>query len=214
MTSSAKLKLDRNTRIMVGLPDEGPGLRYSGIVVGNFKKEFLILGGFKEGKFELGDDLIVRTLVGNEVMGFQTTVDQIIEAPRRMYITPFPDEISTINLRKTDRITVFVPADVQTGLGGDPDAGTHFIKARMLNISEGGCYFSSKSTIDSSSNVKLSFSLPGDTMAFSLAGEVLESARQDTSYSQRVLFAKNNENMNGLSEISQWISRNLDFAVS
>ncbi|MBI4081839.1 MAG: PilZ domain-containing protein [Candidatus Lambdaproteobacteria bacterium] len=208
--TAASLKLNRNRPIVVQRAQAPDGQTCSGTLIGNCATDLLIVGGFKDVEFAVGDRIIVRMLIDDQAVGFQTTVKEIVRSPVHLYFLEYPEQVLAINLRKSERIKVFLPAEVRADKAGEREV--LMLKTVVVNLSSGGCMISSKRNVEPKSDIAISFSLPGDKFVFTLTACVLDSKHHDGVFAQRARFSDFRENLPKVAEISKWIGQNLSFA--
>ena len=203
-------QLSTNTQISVQRKETPDQERHLGGLIGNILDDFLILGNFDTVRFDIGEIIIVRMVLGNYMVGFETEITNIIDHPK-LYFVKFPSKIEALNLRKAERITAFFPADVraQKTSGGSEDL--YMLKTRVLDISSGGCSFTAKQKIDPNTEINISFALPGDRQLQALKGMVVKSEHTGSIYTHRVKFSESTTNFTTVKDISQWISENSGF---
>ncbi len=214
MPSSQDFNLNRNVAVMIQRTDTTDETRYQGYLIGNIHKDLLVIGGIAVDDIKFGENLIIRMVLENEVVGFVSTVREIARAPARMYFVSFPEKWETVNLRKSLRLNVFFPAEIQAKNPVNSDCDIHLLKAMMLNISKGGCFFSSRLSVKSDSDVRISFSLPGETHVHSVSGKVIHNLPKNSVHAQRVKFSGKVENVTGLAAVRKWIDQNHGFAMN
>ena len=183
--------------------------RHQGMLFGNIKGEQLLIGGFDGDHFDVGDHVILRMAVESQLVGFRTDVIHKIETPL-MYAVAFPVAVEAINLRKADRIHAFFPAHLYVEKhGGD----VYELSPRVMDISAGGCCFRSKTKLPPQSEVKISFSLPGERHIQSASAVVLYSTRIAGVFNIRVRFSQEAKNIPIIQEITNWVNDSLTFGV-
>ncbi|MEE8556099.1 MAG: PilZ domain-containing protein [bacterium] len=185
--------------------------RDQGILVGNYKGVHLVVGGFEQDRFGIGERIILRMILGSEVVGFETEVTAKTERPL-MYVVKFPDAVEAIHLRHADRVQAFFPAEVRVSQSGSEAGDTYLLKTRILDISSGGCCFRSKTKIPPDAEVKISFMLPGERQIQSASAVVLESVPLGKVYNNRAKFPQDGANIPIVQEISNWVNDSLSFA--
>jgi len=79
---------------------------------------------------------IVRFLSGGMVFGFETTLKKAYTKPIALWIAEYPDTVQSVNLRKSKRVSVFLPATLKSESGSCEGA--------MIDLSAGGGLFSCK----------------------------------------------------------------------
>ena len=198
--------------ISVQSADEPNKPRVQGFLVGRHLKDFLLFGGLKALNMKPGETLVVRMLLGNEVVGFRTTVQGLLHEQPPVWRVAFPEQVETVNLRRAPRLAVFFPTDVRAKHDAPDTQSVHMLRAIVLNLSNGGCRFSSKTQVSAKETVHLSFSLPGDRLVQTLTGEVLEAGRSRQVYSQRVRFTNGAAQKGPLAQIAEWMQINAPFS--
>ena len=199
--------------IPVAIQRSGEEDRHLGQFVGMIQGECVIVAGFKEAELSTGEELVVRMISGPEALGFRTKVLGVVAKPR-LYLLEFPAKVQTQNLRKNERIPVFLPGEVQmqTDQHGEPQL--ELLNAMLVDLSAGGCSFTTKRPIYGGSTVKVSFTLPGERLLRTLTGKVIDTEVQDAVFTQRMRFAAANQNIAEIGEISRWVQLNAGFARS
>lgn len=99
--------------------------------------EFLIVlmpgaPGIRE-KLALGGDMIVRFMIAGVVYGFKSSILGHVLKPCPMIFMSHPTVIETLNLRKSERVSVFL--DAKGRIGGDVLLGM------IVDLSSGGCRY-------------------------------------------------------------------------
>ncbi len=202
-------RFGENPPLFVQRKEAGDPARHAGLLIGNIGDQYLVLGGFTDVEMSAGEKIVLRTVLDNHLVGFETQVKFKIDQPR-MYIVTFPAKIETINLRKAHRIQAFFPADAQVSGAGD-DGNVLLLKTRVLDISGGGCSFRSKTKLHANAQVALSFTLPGDRHIQTVRGMLLDSAAAGTVFHSRIKFVQDPANLPVIGEINKWINENLTF---
>lgn len=135
MASGIRLNIDMGSRIRFHL--EGVKEPIPGTLVGMEPREYLIikpnLPAELSGEVTRGTPLSVRYLsLGNEY-GFTATILEQITSPDRLLFVSYPDTVENIDIRKSSRVSCFIPATAL--LEGRKLKGT------ITDISRGGCRF-------------------------------------------------------------------------
>ena len=210
---NAKRTLLINTALPISIQrSTGDSNHHAGTLVGNIQQDYLVISGLKDVQLEIGDPIIVRMVHESSVMGYQSRVQGVIDAPVRMYLIAYPESVESVNLRKAERLSVFFPADVRAEV--QPGAqDIVMLQGMFLNISAGGCCFSTKRQIPSSVRVAVAFSLPGESHVYHARGVVLTTLAGDTAYAQRVRWIKESSDQPVMTAIGKWIEQNLSFAL-
>jgi hypothetical protein len=203
-------QLSQNEQVYAQRVDPAEEQRHSGLLVGNIGDNHLVIGGFQGTEFAMGERLVLRMVLGNHLIGFQTVIERRFEGPT-LYICQFPLKIESVNLRKADRIQAFFPADVSFSKGGGDAGEMRILKTRILDISAGGCNFRSKSKLETNLDVRISFILPGDRQIQSVKAVVLESVLAGSIFNNRVRFTQDSSNAVILPEISRWVTDSMTF---
>jgi len=213
MSGQVPPALLRDTRVTVQRVDAGNDQRHAGVMIGNYQDEFLVVGGFAGVEFEVGERVIVRMLLGGDAVGYETTVREVSGVHAKLYVLDFPERVVTHNLRRAHRIQVFVPADVRTRLLPGSADEVRLLKAMMLNISGGGCFYSSKQAVPTDSEINIAFSLPGDRHVHNIVGKVLDRRPHNAIFGQRVRFAESAANLPAAKDVARWVEQNLSYAL-
>jgi hypothetical protein len=213
MPSEQALPISRAVPITVQRVKAGSDDRHSGTLVGNIQKDYLIITGLKDVELEIGEHLIVRMVWQSAVSGYQTTVRGVIDAPVRLYVIAYPERVETVNLRKSERLKVFLPANVRAQVGSAATSDVVLVNGMLLDISAGGCCFSSKRPVQPSSTITISFCFPGETHVHMVTGLVLTSFGADRIYAQRVRWISGGKDLPELAEIRKWIEQHLAYAL-
>lgn len=214
MGSEAILNLNRSLNILAQRQGSEDYPKHQGFLVGNIHKELLVIGGFQDADFCIGDNLVIRLVLESEAVGFVTTVKEIAKAPLKLYFVAFPDRVESVNLRKSLRLTVFFPAEIRAKKPAEQGADVHLLQAMVLNISGGGCFFTTKNATEPFPEVNLSFSLPGEKLVHSVRAEVLHSTPRKAITGQRVKFAEIVENVAPLADINRWVEQHSSFVMA
>ena len=142
MGANALLNLNRSLNILAQRQGSEGSPKHKGFLVGNIHKELLVLGGIQDANFSIGDNLVIRLVLGSEAVGFVTTVKETAKAPLKLYFVSFPEKVESVNLRKAQRLNVFLPAEIQAKNSNGGGADLHLLQGMVLNISGGGGAFS------------------------------------------------------------------------
>jgi hypothetical protein len=203
-------QLSQNATVYVRRPDEGEGVRHCGILIGNQRDEFLLIGVLDGSAFGAGDSMIVRMGLGPHLVGFESRIFKKMDDPT-LYLIEFPHKIAAMNLRKAQRLQAFFPADVK--VEKPPSRDVMLLQTRVLDISAGGCSFRSKTKSPSDAAAQISFSLPGERHIQSLKASVIDSSPVGTVYHSRAKFLAEPTNLPNLQEIAKWVSEGLSYAA-
>ena len=141
MGANALLNLNRSLNILAQRQGSEGSPKHKGFLVGNIHKELLVLGGIQDANFSIGDNLVIRLVLGSEAVGFVTTVKETAKAPLKLYFVSFPEKVESVNLRKAQRLNVFLPAEIQAKNSNGGGADLHLLQGMVLNISGGGVLF-------------------------------------------------------------------------
>jgi len=197
----------------VGESGKAEGDRMAAQLLGGIEKTHLILGNFRGGTVDKGDELIVRLATGMIVVGFRTRVLDVVEGPIRLFFTAIPGHMEALSLRKSDRLAAFIPADLHLRYGAQKNENFHLLQGMIVDLSRGGCQVSTKNPIDLNTEVRMSFSLPGDKNLFRVDGRVVRTRQKDGVYALGVQFQRETENLPALVELSQWLTQHLVYSV-
>jgi len=84
-----------------------------------------------------GTPYVVRFIHEGMVYGYDSMLMKQYTSPIHLWVMRYPDEIQTVNLRKSLRVNTFIPATFASAQGG--------ITGAFVDISEGGGLFSATS---------------------------------------------------------------------
>lgn len=180
---------------------------HEGRLFGAIPGRYLIVGGFEGVEFREGDDLVVKTTVGDHVIGFWAKVEERIDGKEKMYLLSYPRQIEELDLRKTERVNVMIPTEVR--LSGGSGSGLIDMKfdGFLLNLSDGGCLLSSEKDWPEDLRCELKFALPGASETFAVAGNVVRMNREGERVANFGFeFGEGAGNSTALNEIREWIS--------
>ena len=212
MLNNPVLKLVRNMPITVQPCGSDAKERHAGILVGNIGDKYIVFCGFADAEFQVGDELIVRMVLESEAIGFTTQIEEVTEKPARIYFGKFPQSVESLYLRKSARLSVFFPADVRAA-AGEAGEDIQLLKSMVVDIGGGGCRFNAQQSIAPKSEVKISFSFPGEKFIHLLLGRILQSNPKNGMIAHRLRFSEGNENMAAIGEVSRWVQTNHKYAA-
>ncbi|MBI5814314.1 MAG: flagellar brake protein [Nitrospinae bacterium] len=96
---------------------------------------------------------IVRFIFEGHVYGFEAQLIKQYGAPISLWVMKYPDDIQVVGLRKSKRITTFMPATL--------DSSGAAIAGALLDLSEGGGLFTTdQEGIAQDKTFNISFTLP------------------------------------------------------
>lgn len=205
-------QLAESTQLFAQRIDTKDKGRHQGNLVGNIKDELLLIAGFDDVEFGLGEHIVLRMVMGNYLIGFRAEVIKKINDPV-IYIVNFPINIESINLRKTDRINAFFPAEVHLSTTNNGEKEIQVLQTRIVDISIGGCSFRSKTRLKENIDVGVTFTLPGDRVLHTISGTVLQSVHAKGVFNNRIKFGHENLNLPIIDEIDNWVTESLSFAI-
>jgi len=209
-TATFAKQLSDNAPVFVQRSEAGDPARHNGFLIGNFKDTSLLIGGLTSAELRNGERIILRMVIGNHLIGFETLVLKKFDDPQ-MYLVQFPLQVESVNLRKAQRIQAFFPAEVQISKQASGTADMYLLKTRVLDISAGGCSFRSKTKLISGADVKISFSLPGDRNIQSVMASIIDCSTAGAVFHNRVKFSQDPANLPILQEIGKWVADSLTF---
>lgn len=193
--------------------------RLVGQVIGAINGKRVILAGIPAGRLQPGEEVVVRLAAGSTVVGFQTRVQETYGTEDPLYLLAFPDNIESLNLRRGERMNLFVPAEVQYASAkadGPHAADLALLQGRMLNLSREGCCLSTKRPLTVNQPIRLAFALPGARNSYRVEAKVLRhlGPPRDGVFVQGVQFEKQTQHLAVLADLQQWIAQNLPFALA
>ncbi len=121
--------------------------------------------------------ITVRFLLNGAVYGFKTGIIRVHEK-FGLIVLEYPDSISKVELRKSERLNVMISAVITTGCETDSDTGQTWtmetLDGAILDISEIGALLAVNSSdlIDVGHTVTISAALPGGIRVDSLNAEI------------------------------------------
>ena len=204
----------QNHSLIVQIPEDIEKKRHSGSLYGNIQGKRLIVGGFESAEFEIGQELIIRMVMDGSVVGFWATVMESFKTDETCYLLTYPEQFETLSLRKSERMSVFIPAEIHISMSSDDGSEQHQFEGILTNISNDGCCLNSKNPIPSDMYCKLSFTLPGDSHQYILEGKVVRQLTEKEAFQQGVQFVNDQNNLLAMSDIRSWITQNITLAMS
>jgi hypothetical protein len=190
----------------------------TGHVVGKVDTECLILVGPDADGLRVGEEVIVRMAVRNQMLEFYTQVMETSSGGPRLILLSMPETIETTDLRKGARLNVFIPAEVHYSHGqtvGNDAANVSLIQGRMVNLSRAGCCLSTQRPLAVEQPIRVIFSLPDARNAYRLPAQVRRHMGRagEGVFVQGVQFDSQTEHLPVLADLQQWISQNLPYTV-
>lgn len=191
----------------VNNPDE----RYQGLLVGQISPDHILLCDIQAENFTIGERVIIRTIRGGRIWGFETFIIDMNERPVPIVFLAPPKDVETVSLRKTDRLNVFIPADLRTHVSDEGSSNTLLIKATILNLGSGGCRVFTKTRIPSDSSINISFLLPGDKNVILISGTVLDTYQNKSIFGQRIKFFNVETYKEDMANVRKWLKQHSEF---
>ncbi|MBI4665787.1 MAG: PilZ domain-containing protein [Nitrospinae bacterium] len=100
-----------------------------------------------------GSVITARFAHGGKVYGYESEVVKQYTTPSCLWALNWPGPLKGVSLRKSDRLSTFIPVEITASLGR--------LKGAILNLSEGGAKICAEKSLGASgSSCELSFSLP------------------------------------------------------
>ena len=198
--------ITQNLPLMVQWPGEEKGPRYAGVLYGSIPGQRLIAGGFQDVAFSVGDELILRTVLENHVIGFWATVVEKIEVGGALYFLSYPEQVESVDLRKTNRLNVFVPVEIEVSTGEGESERLHILQGALVDLSGSGCRLAGKNDLRDVSRCKLTFTLPGSGQVYILDGKVVHGQGAGKA---GVEFVRDGSNAPIVSEVKSWVASQL-----
>ncbi len=115
----------------------------------------------------------VRYIHEGQVYGFKSRVQNYYVTPHRLLFLAFPKTIERLNLRHTQRVDCFIPAELEL-----PGSVVPPFKAMMLNLSTSGCRLALDATnqrlpgFEVGSSLRLAFKVVGTDLDLDLECQV------------------------------------------
>lgn len=189
--------------------------RRQGVLYGSVPGRFLIAGGFEEGEYSEGDELIVKTTVGGHVIGFWAKVESRIDVKERLYLLSYPEQVEQIEFRETDRVNVMIPAEISIYSGMEGRSKSVKFEGVLLNLSDKGCCLSSKGDWPNDMHCELKFALPGGGDTFALSGQVIRMNREGERLAKiGVQFFDGKESSSIMKDLQDWLTEKRAFLFS
>jgi c-di-GMP-binding flagellar brake protein YcgR len=182
MRSGAELNMSPGTRMVV--EPVGLGKRFSTEFVGMERDAYLIvrvprIAGVTE-HLQKDKKVRVRTIEHGQVYGFEAEVAWIMSTPFRLLFLRYPMFVEVLNLRGSQRVECFLPAEFKTV---DSSSWT---RGLVLNISRGGCQVvldpveGGQPDIDVGAGVMLELRLPGSERVLIVGGQARNVRKMET----------------------------------
>ena len=207
------MRFTQNLPLMVRFPGEEGGEQRDGMLYGSVEGECLIAGGFGEEEFAVGQELIARTVLQGHVIGFWATVKQKMEGVGTMYLLSYPSQVESLDLRKSPRLNVFIPAEFEIHGQGKEYKKQNF-RGVLVNLAGEGCCFSSGKGLPEKFQCKFTFSLPGSGESLTLSGKVIRNCVENEDMAKLgVEFSRGRTDKAATDQVKAWISSNQPFAI-
>ena len=203
-------RLSNNSVVMAQRTNSYDDQRHTGFLIGNIKDKSLIIGGFDPVQFSVGEKIILRMAQDNHLVGFETEVEEKLSDPP-IYLIKFPQTIESLDLRKSYRVQAFFPGNIYISGPTIGPEETQILKTRILDVSKGGCSCSTKTKLQAESDVKISFTLPGEQRIQSIKGVVIDSIAAGNVYDGRIRFIQEDRDLPIIEEISRWVNESISF---
>lgn len=204
----------QNYPLTVERPGEKEEQPWAGTLYGSIRGRCLMVGGFSGGEFSVGEELLVRMSLESHIVGFWATVTEKLETIETIYLLSYPEHVEYLNWRKSPRVKVFIPAEIQLSstIDGEPCANFQGV---LLDLSGKGCCISSQDQLPETLHCNIKFSLPGSDESFQLSGDIVRKYAPNEQVSNiGVNFGSGPENKSAMDQIGHWVSSNKDFASS
>jgi len=136
--SGLRLQIDLGIKVLLELEKQPE--KWNGLLVGMEPERYLIVRvpalAAAKNHLQPGSHTVCRYICRGNVVQFRTKVLGHVLHPVKLLFLKFPSGFQVLNLRKNPRIECFLPADVDI-------EGRHY-PGTLLDISIGGCKFSSR----------------------------------------------------------------------
>ncbi len=133
--SLPQLLLAIGTSLNIQVLSDRAGARLSARVLGMCEGESIIAhvpsATFTPIELRPGDEMAVRCLEGRAVYGFKTTVIRVCTSPYPYFHLAWPGEISHVEVRQSERVSVAIPVDVTPASGAA-------VRAELRDLSGSG----------------------------------------------------------------------------
>jgi len=151
-------------------------------------------------------------VLGSNAVGFRTRVEEVAHVHEQIYFVTYPQYMESLDLRKSDRLSVLIPAEVQFSIGDSPEGVMHLLEGIVLDLSGDGCRLGSKRPIKPNTEVNLAFTLPGDRFVYRLEGRVRRQNNRKQAFVQGVQFPRTARNLPAMLDLGRWVDQHLTFA--
>ncbi len=193
------------TRVQFQLGGKLEKLRATGVVAGIIHYEHIMIRipaipGILS-RLNEGDPVVVRYVYEGNVYGFNSTILAFTNKPALIVFLAYPDEVESVNLRETQRVSCCLSAKVITEGGG--------YKAVLEDISLGGCRacleegVSESSSLDIDQRIELAFHLEGVAQEQVISCRVKHMKKDAQLY--QIGFQFDKENKTVLKNVEQYI---------
>ncbi len=203
------MKLTRNIALTVERPGREEEGRHAGMLYGSISGDCLIAGGFEGFEPEVGEELILRASVEGHVIGFWSRVMEKVERAGTFYLLSVPEQVETLDLRKAERMNLFVPAKVELRRGNAPGEAVESFQGALVNLSRDGCCLAADGDLEEDLWCTLNFSLPGGTSVYQVEGRVVRKLSEGKHPQVGVEFAKGKDNYSAVGESGNWLASNI-----
>lgn len=204
------MKFTPSFDLTVERPGEEEG-RHNGRLYGSIGGECLIAGGFGEFELTPGEELIVRAAIGGHIIGFWAQVVEKVERAGTFYLLSYPEQVEKLDLRKTERMDLFVPAHIELRRENGQGERLETFEGALVNLSGDGCCLSAGASLDENLWCTLSFTLPGSQEVFQVQGRVVRKNASETERGRvGVQFAKSGSNAPAVGEIREWLTSSIN----
>lgn len=211
------MKFTENIPLTIQRPPQSGGGSHTGILYGSVQEKYLIAGGFEGTELEVGEEMMVRLSSGGHMLGFWARViDRVegvgrIEGAEVLYFLSFPEHVETLNMRKAERMNLFVP--VQVRLTESAGGGEQIFEGALINLSSNGCCLNALTVLKDNPWCELRFHLPGVDQEFLVEGRVVRSGEERSKVSEMgVEFAGASGPVATAGKIRNWLESNLPLA--
>ena len=200
MATPDMLAIGKNVPITVQRVTQEDPNRYAGKIVGYVHMRYLVIGELQRVNLQVGELVLIRMLSEGEAVAYQVTVKKTNSDPV-LFMTTFPEKVESVNLRSSERIRAFFPAEVRQT---SDTAFTNF-DSMVIDVSEGGCSFSCRTAIKAKSPALMVFSLPGSQSVIRLSGTIVGVLARNSIFTHRFRFDDSEENQPGRATIKKWV---------
>ncbi len=149
--------IDNNEKLAIALGNEltmqidGMEEKFKSILIGIEAPSYLMVRMQVPTRFrsqiDKGTTFMVRYIYMGNLYGFTTKSLGSVEKPYKITFLSYPDKVESLNIRKSKRVSCFIPATLELG--------KEQIRGLVMEISKSGIRFTLKADKDDTKDVKI-----------------------------------------------------------